>query len=1585
MDFQEFDDYDHLIEMDLSMLPKTNPTSVPKNYMLVKSAFVTPSRVIFNKPRLQLGNRCLRLYNSDRFMTVQFSEEDLQSRNVDYQELLEDYFRHVMTHGIHVPGFGVFYYLGNSNSQALNFTSWFYCVEDTAKIEETLRAIRKSLTGEDPNWSSRKALRCLSLVFPSTMPTIQLDADLIYELEDIERNGHNFTEGVGYIGQETARKVCSAGGYPSTTSAFQIRIGGSKGVLSVHPKIKEGVYLRKKMTKFQPNRDQLHNRIIEVISVSGPKTCYLNRQVITLFNGLGVPDSYFMELQQQALAKLAEMFHDPQIRKQILRELSWLDNALDEVDLALNDPLIGSALQCCYMKKLDKIQDKCFIPIENARTLMGISDESGELKPNQVFVQISHENGSREVIIGKILVCKNPCLHPGDVRVLEAVDLPHLQNFYIDVIAFSQQGDVPNFKQCSGSDLDGDRYFVCFDKEIACYVTEENPYLGEDLPGAPEKIFTGGRAELVEQYLTNITRGSLGRIALSHMALCDLLSPTHPLCVELAKQHFIEVDAVKTGIHGKLPKEVTSTEHLDNFGRYPHFMESSMPRKSYWISQKVLGKMFQGASVLKAVPQFIPEIYVDESRLVDGYEAYLKDAKDTYARYKYLVKSLLQQYDIEREEDILVEFIKETINSFRYHKLFVDEIRGNYKRIQQSFKDEFLREFPGLTVEEKLRGSNDQIERKVAAWYYVSHSDVRLDHALSFYWIVKCFQPKRELKSGLEQSDYMSQSVIDFVDENKISLVHSYSERILLIDDLARLFRNEGGDQFLDLSVLMFGSSSMMLFDLTQSDLDLYIRVGNIMKYGRQYREEIDHDPAFKLIEKILKSTRSTAESIKYNQNSVSSQPMDADNVEYVKKTAVPIVRFRMNKLYCDISADSGGIRKTAMMCNIFDRYPMIFQVLFVVIRWGRETGLLVKQLKQTNSRNLKTWSLIWMVINFFTEEGNLDLSKINLDAPVDNKPVDWWVSILERSRSQSLGYYLIKFFEYYSKVLATVLRQKDKGGRLYLLCPLDNERTPSVDINPLAEEEHTIFLQEIFTIAHHTLASSPSVKVFLKRCLFEKKKIINLDKLVSRYIHGNEAYVESMISMNSNVKISIYPARRGCLQVKISGEPSDIQNAMDQFQSISADMTTTPFFNIKKYVMGGGTILLYKGSKSIYDTLSLVKVGKEREKSSNIQHILKNPKMQGILKSPEELIDGNDLLYNAKLEYQKSLLRQLQMCFKFSEERKYGRKNCYIRLGYIYLFNCTYEGAEMSIDDLQKAIAKSCKRNLNLQSLGADDDDDDSDETELEKQKRVAVPTSMRPIERSNKSDYFDEESGKKGKVKVKLPKSSFYPTMYKLSLDQICKTLEGMGWRRDDANPEKIKKSQDEEYVICCKGKEKNIPEFKVQVNSELKPPNVIKHRNITWFDCDLSTNLKSRPEANHLDVRYCIQSKQRMSRGNNLLKEYQNVEMVRKRENNPDGRLAPIEISKGLLDHVYLIRHHPRVVHFNPPHEHPMTKYKVELEVHTVKEYRTRGDLYFEKIELELKCDLPSERDTLHFSDQFWQLGVDIVDKFNSIISD
>ncbi len=102
--------------------------------------------------------------------------------------------------------------------------------------------------------------------------------------------------------------------------------------------------------------------------------------------------------------------------------------------------------------------------------MFGIVDEYGVLEYGEVFIQYNHINDEKLDVTDKstnvpptilnnvkVVITKNPCHHPGDLRTFMAVDKTELRHLF-DVVVFPQKGPRPHPNEISGSDLDGNEF-----------------------------------------------------------------------------------------------------------------------------------------------------------------------------------------------------------------------------------------------------------------------------------------------------------------------------------------------------------------------------------------------------------------------------------------------------------------------------------------------------------------------------------------------------------------------------------------------------------------------------------------------------------------------------------------------------------------------------------------------------------------------------------------------------------------------------------------------------------------------------------------------------------------------------------------------------------------------------------------------------------------------------------------------------------------------------------------------------------------------------------------------------------------------
>ncbi|GKV13304.1 hypothetical protein SLEP1_g24332 [Rubroshorea leprosula] len=738
--------------------PNSPAISLGDGLVYVRRVQITPSKVYFCGPEVNVSNRVLRNYSDDidNFLRITFLDEDLDkihstdlsprtSTNGDRRtEIYKRILSILQNYGI-VIGDKKFEFLAFSSSQLRENSAWMFASRDGL----TAADIRAWMGNFCQIRNVAKYAARLGQSFSSSTETLSVGEDEIEIIPDvkIERDGINyvFSDGIGKISPDFAKRVAVKCHLKSPIpSAFQIRIGGYKGVVAVDPTSSKKLSLRKSMSKFESK-----NRKLDVLAWSKYQPCFLNRQLITLLSTLGVPDYVFEEKQREAIEQLDAILTDPLRAQEALELMSPGENTNILKEMLIcgykpdAEPFLSMMLQTFRATKLQDLRTKTRIFIQNGRSMMGCLDETGTLNYGQVFVQFSNSGYGRSyggsgldpsVVEGRVVVAKNPCLHPGDVRVLRAVNVPALRHM-VDCVVFPQKGKRPHPNECSGSDLDGDIYFVCWDPEMIPH----SPIDPMDYsPARTQELDHDVTIEEVEEYFANyIVNDSLGIIANAHTVFADkerAKAMSKP-CIELAKLFSIAVDFPKTGVPAEIPSNLYVKE-------YPDFMEK--PDKPTYESRNVIGKLFREvkdlsppAFSIKSFTQQQANRCYDPDMEVEGFEDYIDDAFYYKNSYDYKLGNLMDYYGIKTEAEILSGSIMRMSKSFTKRR----DAEAIGKAVQS------LRKEARSWFNEKGSGEDFDTDEyaKASAWYHVTYHQsywgqyndgMDRDHFLSFPWCV---------------------------------------------------------------------------------------------------------------------------------------------------------------------------------------------------------------------------------------------------------------------------------------------------------------------------------------------------------------------------------------------------------------------------------------------------------------------------------------------------------------------------------------------------------------------------------------------------------------------------------------------------------------------------------------------------------------------------------------------------------------------------------------------------------------------------------------------------------------------------------
>ncbi|KAG6382499.1 hypothetical protein SASPL_157835 [Salvia splendens] len=507
---------------------------------------VTPTKVYFHGPEVNVSNRVLRNFHDhiDNFLHVSFVEEDwskmyasdLAPRGAggDENTRTKLYSRILSTlrNGITI-GSKKFEFLAFSSSQLRENSLWMFAPTDNLNAD----GIRRWMGDFSSIRNVAKYAARLGQSFGSSTETLSVTQNEVDKIPDVEvvrdETTYIFSDGIGKISVDFAQRVAIKCGLRSNIpSVFQIRYGGYKGVVAIDPNSSVKMSLRPSMLKYQSDDTKLN-----VLGWSKYQPCFLNRQIITLLSTLGVADHVFEKKQSEAVAQLNDIIVDPFKALEALDLMSLGENTYILKEMLKcgykpdEEPFLAMMLQTIRSSQLLDLRIKSRIFIRQGRNMMGCLDETGTLEYGQVFVKYSGSGQRRfyeesvdeytstdrnYIVKGKVAVAKNPCLHPGDLRDLEAIDVPALHHM-VNCIVFPQKGM-------------------------------------SHTPRSHEVTI-----EEVQEYFTNyILNESLGMIANAHIVFADKepsMASSSP-CLELAKLHSVAVDFPKTGRPAQIPPKL---------------------------------------------------------------------------------------------------------------------------------------------------------------------------------------------------------------------------------------------------------------------------------------------------------------------------------------------------------------------------------------------------------------------------------------------------------------------------------------------------------------------------------------------------------------------------------------------------------------------------------------------------------------------------------------------------------------------------------------------------------------------------------------------------------------------------------------------------------------------------------------------------------------------------------------------------------------------------------------------------------------------------------------------------------------------
>jgi hypothetical protein len=697
-----------------------------KNIRLIRNMriLVTPTYTLFLPYIDDQGNRILREHRQPwEAIRLVFKMDDFQDAKWN-NKILTEFIKIHLLRGIKLclSNYEFFCY---SQSQFRSMGCWLVINPDEI-LEKTgdysnIKVIAK--------YGAR-----VGQTLTSTTQTIKIHRDNIVFLPKDITNGTKFvfSDGVGTISYDLAKLISEKLEIDEVPAAFQGRFLGCKGVwTTIYDDFSSKIYIRPSQKKFdkEPTDD---NQRFEVCSYSKFIKSYLNRQIILLLSSLGIEDEVFIKKLVQYRNRLEDekfilsLIHYDEWNSTFMRMyLSGINRS--------NDRLVRSIVSANKEILYRDLKKKARIYIEDGAYVTGILDEFGVLEYGEAFLKVKTDD--TDMIINKRCpVAKCPCLHPGDIRILNFKKYderdPRTHKYkqleiYENVIIFPQKGKRPHPNELSGSDLDGDQYFIFYDDDLSNVTREvEAMDYSDNSDSIKKDVIT--RKDIIEFFAEFVNNNNLGLIADAHLAHSDnnKKGADGDLPKLLAKKFSLAVDAPKTGAKIILSEEEEAKQ-------FPHYM--GRENKSYH-STHVLGKLYdKTVKFIEEVDKYKSQNYkfYDDDLILAKYQNFTFEALIYYIDYYEELLGVLKKNDIQSESELLTgNNLDNDISGFGKKKNnydVIDRISIQMKELFSKYKSLFYDSSNFIFGDKSLNyGLRNNQSIRASAFYYVSYDFLKI-------------------------------------------------------------------------------------------------------------------------------------------------------------------------------------------------------------------------------------------------------------------------------------------------------------------------------------------------------------------------------------------------------------------------------------------------------------------------------------------------------------------------------------------------------------------------------------------------------------------------------------------------------------------------------------------------------------------------------------------------------------------------------------------------------------------------------------------------------------------------------------------